>query len=332
MGEFLTDWIRGARLDREPTTWHGYRRAAENHIIPKLGRLRLRDLTPERIQAYYVDRLERGRMSDGGPLAPKTVRMDHVVLRRALEDGVRGRLIETNPAAEVTPPRLPRRDATEGTWTPDQLTEFLEATREHFFYPAFLLLATTGVRREELLGLRWQDVDFETGRIQVRFKNTMDDGRIYLAPRTKSASSNRAIELDPVTLGVLRSHRKRQVAWRLAAGPSWADEHGLCFTWEDGRPIRSDYFSRELTRTVRKLGLPHMTPHSLRHTHATHLIAAGVHPKVVQERLGHSSSVTTMDLYGSALPSLQRQAVEQLAEALGLERLVGDADDAEADE
>jgi len=169
----------------------------------------------------------------------------------------------------------------------------------------------TGGRRGEALGLCSSNVDLETGRISIRETALQDDGKM-IDGEPKTDMGRRSIDLDPATVALLEVHRKRQVAERLALGPGYSDA-GLVFCHEDGTALSPDYVSKRFKRLSEQAGLPQIRLHDLRHTHATHLLEAGVHPKVVQERLGHATISMTLDTYSHAVPGMGRDAAAKVA-------------------
>jgi integrase len=198
------------------------------------------------------------------------------------------------------------------TWSQPDLTQFLEATRDQRNWAAWLMLATTGLRRGEVLGLSWSCVDLDAGRISVRRTLVDLDGQEPVWSDPKTARGRRGISLDPETVAALRAVRAEQVQERLLMGAGYQD-HDLVFAWPDGRPLHPERFSRSFVRQLERHGLPALSVHGLRHTWATLALQAGVHPKVVQERLGHSSIAITMDIYSHVLPSMETDAADRVA-------------------
>jgi integrase len=219
-------------------------------------------------------------------------------------------MIDRN-AAQVADP--PTRRASQArifpTWTPEELGRFLSSAKDDPWYPALHLAATTGLRRGELLGLRWCDLDLDTGELQVVQSVVQVRWEpVVTAPKTRS--SRRRIALDRTTVEVLQAHRR--VAEANAPGGS-LDASSLVFPGRTGAPQNPDLFSGRFQRLVKKSGLRRIRFHDLRHGHATNALRCGVSPKIVAERLGHSSVVMTLDLYSHAIPSLQREAAEVIA-------------------
>ncbi|MFH1330244.1 MAG: tyrosine-type recombinase/integrase [Actinomycetota bacterium] len=315
LGRFLLDdWLPAKRTTVRATTHQSYEQVSRAHIIPRLGAVPLRQLKASTLNSLYADLLVSGRCDGRGGLSPKTVRNTHVVIRKALSDAVRWSLLALNPADSADPPRL--RDTgstTMRTWTAAELRAFLESVEneENGLHPLFVLAGTTGMRRGELLGLRWRDVELQQGRLSVQQTVVSVAYELHFStPKTKRGQ--RSIALDPHTTAILRDHRVKQNERRLLAGPLWTD-HDLVFCRNDGGPIHPDYLSKLLVRLVAASGLPRIRLHDLRHTHATLALAAGIHPKAVGERLGHADTSITLDTYSHVIPALQESAAETVA-------------------
>lgn len=310
LAAFLREWLDAARTTLRPGTWQSYKTNVDAYIVPRLGMTPLQSLTPAMLTAFYGDLLRGGRRSREGGLSPRTVRFTHQILRKALSEAVRWGRLARNPADQATPPRQNTPEMK--TWSAGELRRFLEHVEGDRLYAAWLLAATTGLRRGELLGLRWKDVDLEAGRLSVTQALLSVRNRLSVSP-PKTAKSRRSVALDARTVAALQAHRKAQLEERLAFGGDWPD-HDLVFTREDGEPIHPDRFSRDWFRQyVRAAGLPLIRFHDLRHTHATLALQAGIHPKVVSERLGHATVSITLDTYSHAIPALQEEAAAKVA-------------------
>jgi integrase len=196
-------------------------------------------------------------------------------------------------------------------WSPEQLRAFLQHVRTDPLYAAWLLLATTGMRRGEVAGLRWTDVDLDAGRVSPRRPRVVVNYE-FVVSEPKTAMGRRSLALDPATVAALREHRTRQLEQRLAVGPRWQDS-GLLFTWPDGRPIHPERFTRWFEQYARAAGVPKIRLHDVRHSYATAALAAGVPAKVVSERLGHANIAITMDTYSHVLPGLDAEAAGTVA-------------------
>ena len=312
VGEYLTDWLGSlgmAQLEAATVSW--YRSAVIRHIIPALGAVKLAKLSAVQIEAFLADKAESGRLDGTGGLGAASVRRLQVTLHKALDAAVRKGMLATNPVDHADRPKVPLRDVTENVWTPEQTTAFLEKTKTNRLAPLWRTACMTGLRRSELAGLQWPDIDFDAGVLSVKRARTQVEGKpILKAP--KSAASRRAVDLDTETVAVLKRWKVAQLEERLRAGTAWEPGEWV-FTDEIGAPWRPDALTRAFQKAAKAGGLPPTDIKGLRHAHATALLRAGVHPKVVQERLGHSSITITMDTYSSVLPGMQREAVELLA-------------------
>lgn len=316
LGRYLRDhWLPTVRATTRASTWDSYRRHVEQHIAPVIGGIPLQQLGPQHLDRFYADKLAAGRLDGSRGLSVKTVRNIHAVLHKALRDAERKQLVARNVAASADPPRQQQRPIDRArTWTPEQLRQFLEAMRPHRLYAAFLLAATTGMRRGEILGLRWQDIDFEQRRLAVR-QTVVSVAYEVQVSAPKTSKGRRTIAVDARTLAALTSHLEQQDRERVLVGDGYAPLD-LVFAREDGKPIHPDLFSQIFDRTVAKLPLPRIRFHDLRHTHATLGLAAGVAPKVMSERLGHATVAFTQDVYVQAIPRLEHEAAETIADLI----------------
>lgn len=284
---------------------------ARTLVNPRIGAAQIQKLTPLHFDALYSELLRSGR-KNGGPLSPRSVRMCHAMLHRALADAVDAGLLVLNSADRAKPPSAKSARAPEmPTWSAEELCRFLEHVRSDRFYAAWLLFVSTGMRRGELLGLRWRDLDLEHGRLAL-VQILTDTGYELRFGSPKTAKGRRAVELDAATVDALPAHKKRQAEERLAFGPAFED-HGLVFCQENGEPIRPHVLSNAIKRHARAAGLPVIRLHDLRHSSATLALQASIHPKVVSERLGHSSVSITLDRYSHVSPSMQKDAAARMA-------------------
>ena len=280
------------------------RQRVECYVVPRIGSLPLQGLS-----ALDLDQLYAALAS---VVSLSTVRAVHAVVSKALADAERKGFVSRNVARLASPPRTSATRAPEMTvWTPAELASFLELVEDHRYGPAMRVAAMTGLRRSELLGLRWADVDLDAAALTVRQSVQLVEGRIVVGD-VKTARSRRRIDLDAGTVATLRAHRRAQSAERLMVGAGWRD-HGLVFTAPDGSPLNPDTIGQWFARMVRRSELPRIRLHDLRHTHATHLLAADVNIKIVSERLGHSSTSFTLDTYGHVMPGQQASAAAAVA-------------------
>jgi integrase len=307
VSEYLTRWLVAIEPAVRPATACRYGQVIERHLTPGLGGLKLTKLGPAHLAGFYADRITAG-------LSPTTVNNQHMILHRALDQAVRWRLIPTNPCDAVEPPRRSRLEIT--TWTASQARTFLTATVDHPLGTLYRLALLTGMRRGELLALRWQDVDLERGSLAVRRTLTRDRHDKWQMGEPKTASGRRSIALPPSCGAALKRHHSTQKARKLRHRDIWQD-HDLTFERGDGVAFHPNVAYETLQRLAVALALPTIRFHDLRHTAATLMLAEGVHPKIVQERLGHASITITLDLYSHVTMSMQREAADALDAALG---------------
>ncbi|CAN5892328.1 site-specific integrase [soil metagenome] len=311
LGDYLnSEWLPAIRSTIKPSTWDSYRRNLTLHVVPKLGAISLSKLQPAHLNDLYASLAEGER-----PLAPKTIRYIHTILHRALKDATRWSKIGRNVAALADPPR-PRAPEGFRIWTPVQLRSFLDAVSQDRLYALFFLALTTGLRRGELLGVRWCDLDLDKGRLSIR-QTVISIGYEIQYSEPKTARSRRTIALDPASVSALKAHRTRQLEERLAWGSAW-EESELVFTREDGRPIHPHSVSGAFERAVKRSGLPPLRFHDLRHTYATLALEAGMKPWDLSDRLGHSTVAFTLQVYRHAI-----QATQESAAAMAAEFIVG---------
>jgi integrase len=239
----------------------------------------------------------------------------HVIIRKALADAARKRLIARNVALDADPPKVAGPGEREmATWTPAELQTFVAAIRDHRLGAAYVLAASTGMRRGEVLGLRWCDIDLATGTLSIRQTIVNVAYQVQLS-EPKTARGRRTISLDQATARALRAHQDRQREERLLLQRPVEDDD-LVFARLDGSPVHPDYFSQTFERTVKRLGLRRVRLHDLRHTYATLALRAGVDAKTVSARLGHSTVAFTLDVYTKAVPQLDREAADRVAELI----------------
>ena len=310
-------WLPAVKSSLRSSTHESYSRNLRLHVIPVLGSVTLQAVDAGSLTALYQRLTEDGRKDHkyGKVLSTTTVRYIHTIVRSALQMAYEWDLVPRNAADRAKPPKPKARGDRHNqfhTWDRRELGRFLAATEDERLYPLWLLLATTGMRRGEALGLSWQAIDFGTSRLSVR-RSLVDVDRgepIWSDPKT--ASGRRSISLDAATLAALRSEKSRQARDRLLVGPAYIDL-GLVFTHQDGSPLHPDTTSRNFRHRAAELGLAAIRLHDLRHTWATLALEAGVHPKVVQERLGHSNVSITLDLYSHVSPAMQTDAADRVA-------------------
>lgn len=314
VAEFLKRWLAEyARPNLSPRTYEGYETIVRRHLIPKLGSVTLTGLKPEHIQTYYSETLKTGRCDNTGlSLTARTVRHHHMVLHRALEVAMKWGLVQRNPADATDPPKAQRSEI--HIMNEDDIARFLEAAMRTRYYAMFYLDLFTGMRRSELLALRWSDVDLILCQVSVsRSLHQLRDGSlIYRQPKT--ARGRRTIALSPSTAIVLSHHRDNCLTECVLLGKQLQESY-LVFS-ADGKPVLPSTVTQAWRRLALKTGLVGVRLHDARHTHASLLLKQGIHPAIVQTRLGHASVATTIDIYSHVMPGLQEAAAKKFDDGL----------------
>ena len=304
----MEKWIRDYEQNLSPRAFERYDGIVNKHILPALGNIVLTQLRPEHLQEHYSALLKGG-------LGSKTVNSHHFLLHVALENALKWGLIVRNPADAVVPPRVRNKEMQ--IWDEEEIARFLEVAENSPYYELYYLALFTGMRRSELLALRWTDVDFVYCQIYVnRSVHRLKDGNyIYTEPKTEK--SRRTIALSPSVILLLKEFKDRRVTENAMLGMSSRDD-GLTFCRMDGSPLRPNTVTRAWKVFAAKAGLRVIRFHDARHTHASLMLKAGIHPKIVQERLGHSSIGMTLDTYSHVAPGLQEAAADKFEGMLNL--------------
>lgn len=296
--EYLTRWLADyVKPNLAPRSYDRYADIIAQHIAPKLGNIILTQLKADQLQGLYTRWLNSG-------LSARTVRYHHAVIHKALELALKAGYISHNVADAVNVPRIKRGEML--TWNEEELNGFLEAARDTPYYELFYLTLYTGMRRSELLALRWQDIDLIYGQVSVnRSLHQLKDGS-FVFSQPKSAKSARTIALTPSTVLLLkRYHDSQSMDCAMLGIP--LNDAGLVFSTL-GKPLRPNTVTRAWTSLAVKAGIKRIRFHDARHTHASLMLKQGIHPKVVQERLGHSSIQMTLDTYSHISPGMQEAA------------------------
>ena len=308
---FQKEWLPAIRATIRPTTYRSYVQHVDCHIVPHIGNLKLEKLSGATINALYAKLAQSGKAKGKGGLSPLSIRHVHAVLHRALKDALRWERLSRNPIEAADPPRVNGSGHEMKTWSAEQLAAFLAATKDDRLHALWHLLALTGLRRGEALALTWDDVDLEQASISIR-RALIPNGREVVVCEPKTARGRRVVALDPATVEVLKGQAARQLVDQ-ATAKSWTDT-GLIFTREDGEALHPEVVSRFFRQAVKRAALPTIRLHDLRHTHATLALRAGIHPKVVSERLGHATVSITLDTYSHAIPAMQEEAATRIAQ------------------
>ena len=308
VAEFLQEhWLPAIAGTVRPTSLHLYKLHVNSRIVPHIGRIRLQKLAPRDIDVLYA-RLANEPGPRGHSLSPASVRAVHRVLHRALTKAMEWNIIVRNPADRAERPKVARPEMK--TWTREDLSAFLDSTEGERLHPLWRVLAMTGSRRGEALALRWSDVDLVGRRLTVR-RSRVQVGYETLEQDTKTGRS-RVIAIDEGTVEALRRQAEQQRADQDEWLGAWQGD-GHVFAREDGKPWHPDRITKLFEQALQAARLPRIRLHDLRHTHATLALQAGIHPKVVSERLGHAQVSMTLDTYSHAIPALQESAAALIA-------------------
>jgi len=312
--DYLTkEWLPAVKATIRPTTYNSYVQHVECHIVPHIGTVKLQKLSGSQVNALYAKLADTGKKDGKTGLSPMTIHHVHACLHKACKDAVRWGHISRNPLDAADPPRK-KGDGTKEmqTWSREQLKAFLHACADERLSPLWHTIAMTGMRRGEALGLRWSDVDLENARLAVR-RALIPISREVVVSEPKTAKGRRVVALDPSTIEVLKAQAARQLDEQSDWDEAWVDS-GLVFTAENGAALDPESVTRYFRQAVKRSMLPSIRLHDLRHTHATLALQAGIHPKVVSERLGHATVSITLDTYSHAIPAMQEEAAALIAD------------------
>ena len=314
VGDYLDRWLKGSvRGSVKQSTFDRYESVVRLHIKPAIGRLKLKKLSPAHLQSFYQDRLDTG-------LAPASVNKLHVVLHKALSQATKWNMVPRNVAALAEAPR-PAPDEMK-TLSAEESRRLLEAARGDKLEALYILALTTGMRQGELLALKWQDVDLEGSTLSVRRTLTKNGGRLLLG-EPKTNKSRRIVRLTEAAVLALSEHLTRQVAQIERTGDLYKDE-GLVFASEVGTLMNpTNLRKRSFAQLLKRADLPPIRFHDLRHTCATLLLSRNVHPKYVQELLGHASIAITLDTYSHVIPGMGDHAAREMENVLSFSPRLG---------
>lgn len=306
VGAYLRAWLDGpGRTVLKASTWESYEIAIRRQLLPALGGIPLAGLRAEHVEHMAAEL--------GATMTPKGIRNALSVLGRILAVAERRRQIDRNPVRSVEPPRRSFREERPAL-TPEAARRIRAAVAGDRLEALYLVTLAAGLRQAEVLGLRWSDVDLEAGVLRVAVVLDRVAGQ-YVLTEPKTRRSRRTVALPAFAADALRSHRAAQLLERVAAGS--ATEEGLVFVTEVGRPISAGWLSHRWPKIAVAAGLAGVTFHELRHGQASLLVAAGVHPRVVQERLGHATVAMSMNVYAHVATAEDRDAADRLQDAIG---------------
>jgi integrase len=312
--EFLESWLTDIASNLAPKTVERYEQIIRLRFLPAMGHLRISKLQPYHVQALYAEWASEKRMDKKrGGLSPRSVLHHHRVLRNAFQQAVRLQLVTNNVFDSVKPPKCSKTAM--AVLDEDEAAKLLRAAEgsDEMYVPVAIALLT-GLRRGEILALRWPAIDWNRRQLSVVQSLSQPKGKLHFGP-PKTASSRRTVSLSPLLLDILKRHRTRQGRDRWKFQDAYASLD-LVVAQEDGNPIPPQRLSDGFRAFIGHVDVTKVRFHDLRHTHATHALRAGVHPKVVSERLGHSSVAITLDLYSHVLEGLQEDGAMRVDEAI----------------
>jgi len=305
----LKQWLQNyASIKTSDRTQESYAAVVDRHLIPGLGKVALSELQPQQIEGYYADRLTKGRADGQGGLSARSVGYHHRILSNALEYAIRMGLVVRNAAKLVDPPRVGRTAMR--TLSPEEVNRFLDAAKDTDHYVYFATLVYTGLRRGELLALRWRNLDLGGSKLSVVATAYKLSSGEYRIKEPKTVHSRRTVILPPSLVELLQAYRFDQELLRIQLDIGLGADD-FVFSRADGSPVNPNAVTLAFRRILKRAGLEGVRIHDLRHTHATLMLRAGVHPKIVSERLGHANIGITLDIYSHVLPGMQEAAADK---------------------
>lgn len=304
------DWLPELDTQVKASTYASVESHVRLHIGPAIGHINIEQLTRRDLTQFYANLLKKPASGRRRPLSRTSVQRVHATLHWALEGLVQSGRLSSNPARGIRQKRRKWETYEFRIWTVRELNRFLTQNKTDPLFALWRLLAMTGMRRGEALGLKWNDLRNTSKTVAIRRAITLVGGRIVLS--SPKSGQGRGIALDRETVATLGRYRRSQsIARRVAKLPA-IQPYDWIFAGPDGNPIRPDYVSKQFRRHVAQMNVPDIRLHDLRHTHASHLILSGANIKAVQERLGHADIVLTLNIYAHLLPTTQREAVTEL--------------------
>ncbi|EJS59957.1 site-specific integrase [Bacillus cereus] len=297
--DYLLEWLKVKEMEVDKSTYGGYECIVLKHLIPALGKNNLNKLNVIQIQQFYRNLTEK--------LSNSRIILIHRILNTALNQAVAQNLIITNPARFAAKPK--KESTSIQTWTEEEVKTFLLHSQNSRYHTGYILAITTGMRLGEVLGLRWQDVDFDNHTVTIN-QTLGHDNKIKQS--AKSNSSKRTLPIPIETINALKEHHLFIKKEKLRFGNAYSDSNLIVCTMS-GNFVYRDYFRKCYYKIIQKANVPKIKFHDLRHTHATLLLKQGVNPKIVSERLGHSNISMTLSIYSHVLPNMQEDAVKNFA-------------------
>lgn len=293
--EYLDYWLKvESQSNLRKNTVEGYKHYINRHIKPKLGNILLEDIKPIHLQKFYLQQLESGELKSGKGLSKRTVQSMHRIIHKALQQALKWRMITRNVADNVEVPKAEKYEAR--FLDEKEIRNLIEKVKDSELYIPVVISCFTGLRRGEVLGLTWEDIDFEKGYIKISKQLQRIGGENILVP-TKTAKSNRKVAISKTLIDILKKYKTKQMENKILLGEKYGNDINAVCTYQSGKLFNPKRFSAKFNEFLKKAELPIIRFHDLRHTHASLLLKMGVKDKLISERLGHSSIGITMDLY-----------------------------------
>ena len=307
LAQFLDQWLEYIEPQVAPRTHERYGEIVRTYLAPALGTTLLTKMQAMTISAAYAGMLSGGRRKGNGGLSPRSVHHCHRILSQALQQAVRWRMLSRNPCNDVDPPRIERRALK--VWDVATMAQALECARSLRIFMPMLLAGMLGLRRGEIAALRWRHVDLD--RAQVAIVESFEQTRLGVRVKAPKSGRGRKVALPTRVVAELRTWRTKQAQELLRLGIRLNDDCFVC-AGEDGQPIQPQSLTHAWHRFLARTNLPRLRFHDLRHSHATHMLVSGVHPKIASERLGHATVGLTLDTYSHVIPGMQEDAVARI--------------------
>jgi integrase len=294
-----------------PVTLSSYEDTIRVHIVPAIGNIAIQDLKPMHLSKLYAKKLSEGT-------GPRTIQLIHLRLQQALKYAVQHELLARNVCEAVKPPKVRQKERT--IWSPQEVQSFLSMAVDSSYGPIYVVSLYSGMRRGELLGLRWSDILWDQSAVQIRQTAGKVRGKMTIKPGAKTTAGRRVVTLPSSVMSLLREHRTKQ----LAVGHYRKD--GLVFTSDKGTVITPSNLARQADRLMAKAGVPRITLHEQRHTHISQLLMQGVNIKLVSERAGHASPSVTLDVYSHVTQEAHREVADKVDTMFGTRQITRQQD------
>lgn len=311
--DFVDRWLDSKKPNIAATTYDRYRNRLEAHMKPFFKGITLQDIKPFHLEEYFSIKRREGR-KDGkeGGLSENTLKKHYVIINNVFKKAIKLKMIKYNPVKSIDSPKVKKKKAP--VMSGVEFNKLLDVIKEDLFMFTFVLTDFfTGMRRSEILGLEWEDINLEEGIIHVRKRLVTVKGGIKHEEKTKTESSNRKIKISDKLISVLNKYRKEKLRLRLSLGDEYNDSKDFVFCRPDGKPYYPKFYNDKLNSYLDKAGLPQKyTIHTLRHTFATINLKNKIEPKIIQEMLGHSTISTTLDIYSHVDTNMQKEAVNKM--------------------